>query len=226
MTDERYVFTQDVKERSRIKASAKYKKNGSKSKKCTTPSDFLSLSEKRKLNGEVMSMIMSKPFHDWKTFRKYPETLQTEYIHGLINNYGARGCDIAEMFGIGLATFYKVCSRYGSPISFGGRGGVKCRTMDERWLDFITTPDISEPVEGKKEVEKPTKTVETNEVHDEAPQVTAVEEDKKTTFSSLSYISFKSTSTKAELIEMLNSLMENDGVYEVFVRLDKREKET
>ena len=50
MTDAEYVFQQDVKERKKMKTGAMHRKCGSKSKKCTLPSDYLTPSQKKKLN--------------------------------------------------------------------------------------------------------------------------------------------------------------------------------
>ena len=47
-------FDFDVLQKKRIARGAYHRKNGSKSKRCTLPSDYLTAAEKRKLNGEVM----------------------------------------------------------------------------------------------------------------------------------------------------------------------------
>lgn len=157
MTDAEYVFKKTVKERSDVKRSAVHKKNGSKSKKCKTPSDYLTKKEREKMNGPVVSLKMNKPMTNWKEFRSLPEGLQREYIIGLITNYGARGNDIAQMMGVSKCQFYSACKAYNDPIFFK-RGGQNAHGMDERFMDFLTAPpEKSEPVIVEKLVAVPPK---------------------------------------------------------------------
>lgn len=96
MKDEEFIFRQEVREKKRIGAGAFHKKNGSKSKKCTLPSDHLTRKEKEKLNGECKSWNL-KAFYTWDEFRKMPEDIQLEYVNSLINRYDC-----------GLATISKI----------------------------------------------------------------------------------------------------------------------
>lgn len=135
MTDERFVFQQDVKERSKMKTGAFHKKNGCKSKKCTLPSDRLTASQKKKLNGECMSIKMNEPYHNWKDFKRLSIDMQRNYISNLVVEHQARSKDIAEMFNISPTTFSQYCIKFSPRIKFNGG-----RVMDEKWLDFITKP--------------------------------------------------------------------------------------
>jgi len=155
MTDERYVFNQDVAERSKMKTGAFHKKNGSKSKRCTLPSDHLTPAQKKKLSGPCFSINMNEPLHDWKKFRSLPKTMQVNYINGLVNNYGARQRDIADMFGVKPGTFSQYCcAKFKSETLFkkGGTG----KTMDERFLDFLTKPEKKEDAEVVQRTEAQT----------------------------------------------------------------------
>lgn len=87
MTDERYIYNQDIREKKIIGYGAKHKKNGSKSKKCSLPSDFLTRKEKAKLNGECKSWDMKK-FYTWDEFKQMPDDIALHYINGLVNRYG------------------------------------------------------------------------------------------------------------------------------------------
>lgn len=149
MTDERYVFNQDVAERSKMKTGAFHKKNGSKSKKCTLPSDHLTAKEKKKLNGECRMIKMNRPYKDWKQFKKLSESVKYSYISGLIDDYGARACDICEMFGISYQTLYDEFKRWSIPM----KPFKKKRNMDDRWLDFITKPEVVETVAKPKKTD-------------------------------------------------------------------------
>lgn len=159
MTDERFVFTQDVKERSQMKTGAFHKKNGSKSKKCTFPSDHLTAKQKKKLNGECETLKLNEPFRDWKAFKKYSVTMKTAYLDNLIHNYGARQKDVAEMFGITPNTIYLFCKELGIRFPKGGHGTGE---MDDRFLDFLTKP--AGTVEAKEEEQEDVRTMLDKEI--------------------------------------------------------------
>ena len=150
MTDERYVFNQDVAERSKMKTGAFHKKNGSKSKKCTLPSDHLTPKQKQKLNGSCESIKLNEPCHDWDKFKKLSKETKAEYIHNLVNNFGARRSDVAEMFGVDPRSLTNYLYTVGIRANFP-RGKNLPKEMDERFMDFITTPnDISAESTPKK----------------------------------------------------------------------------
>lgn len=107
MKDEEFIFRQEVREKKRIGAGAFHKKNGSKSKKCTLPSDRLTRKEKEKLNGECKSWNL-KAFYSWDEFKCMPSDIQLEYVNSLINRYDC-----------GLTTISKVLFRKApSTLSF------------------------------------------------------------------------------------------------------------
>lgn len=141
MTDERYVFNQDIRERSKMRTGAIHKVNGSKSKKCTLPSDHLTPTQKRKLNGECKSINLGKPITNFGEFRAYPYNLQQEYLQNLVTNYGARKIDICNMLGINNSNFDRYMRAHGIEVTFGQSVRGKHSRMDDRFLEFITRPD-------------------------------------------------------------------------------------
>lgn len=84
----------------------KGKKNGSRSKKCTLPSDRLTPAQKRRLNGPVSTYNLSKPMN-WIEFIQMPKDIQLEYLNTLVTNLKARRVDLCLMFGVSPATFDK-----------------------------------------------------------------------------------------------------------------------
>lgn len=148
MTDERYVFNQDVAERSKMKTGAFHKKNGSKSKKCTLPSDHLTACQKKKLNGECKSINLGKPITNFHEFRSYPYSMQQEYLQNLITNYGARKIDICEMLGTQFGNFARYIKMHGITLNFGKVARGKYSKMDDRFLEFITRPENTEEAES------------------------------------------------------------------------------
>ena len=199
MTDAAYCFQEDIRNRSIVKKGAIHKKNGSKSKRCTLPSDFLSAAQKRKKNGECVQMRMGEPIRDWKVFRSYPENLQAEYLNNLIDNYGARGCDLAEMFDISSPALYAVCKSYSTPVLFP-RGGN--RSMSESFRTFLN---------GTGEVVEEVQPEETDISEPEIPQKENPE--KAFEFSGVSRMSFGAVGTKDEVIAMLSRVLDGTTRY-------------
>lgn len=107
LSDEEYVYRQDIKEKKSAGRGAYHKKNGSKSKKCNFPSDYLTKKEKMAMNGECISYDMKK-FYTYAEFKTFPDDIQLRYINGLINRYNVTISAIAEdLFHITPTGFYK-----------------------------------------------------------------------------------------------------------------------
>ena len=100
-------FDYDVMQKKRLARNAKYKKNGSKSKRCTLPSDYLTAKEKRALNGECKTYKMSAPM-TWEEFKEMPYENQRLYITGLKQKFDITMADLTKLFGC----TYKAVSQY------------------------------------------------------------------------------------------------------------------
>ena len=86
-------FAADVKTKKAIASGAKHRKSGSKSKKCTLPSDNLTIKEKNALNGETHTLILDHAYtiEDLAVFSKQT---QRDYLIYLAKNI----CDTFEDF--------------------------------------------------------------------------------------------------------------------------------
>lgn len=86
-------FDTDVKMKKAIASGAKHRKSGSKSKKCTLPSDNLTIKEKNALNGETHTLILDHAYtiEDLAVFSKQT---QRDYLVYLAKNI----CDTFEDF--------------------------------------------------------------------------------------------------------------------------------
>lgn len=86
-------FDADVKMKKAIASSAKHRKSGSKSKKCTLPSDNLTIKEKNALNGETHTLNLNHAYaiEDLSVFSKQT---QRDYLIYLSKNV----CDTFEDF--------------------------------------------------------------------------------------------------------------------------------
>ena len=158
MDDATYVFNQTSAERKRTGRGAISKKNGSKSKRCTLPSDRLSAAEKKKLSGECKKYDLSKPMN-WKQFMGMPKDLQSEYLQKLVS-YGAGKKDAADMFGcsVGALSQYLYCYHKGEGL-FKKMLSSKERNSDDfmKWLGGGEAQNEEQTVEPAAEE---TKTIE------------------------------------------------------------------
>lgn len=92
-------FEFDIMQKKSIAHSARKQKIGTRSKKCSLPSDRLTNKQWKERNGEVMSYNPSKPM-EWSEFKMLPSRVQEEYIIGLQKKYSVTATDIAKMFGV------------------------------------------------------------------------------------------------------------------------------
>ena len=128
-------FDYDVYRKKNVARSAARRKCGSKSKKCTLPSDHLTKSQLKKLNGEVVTYKMKEPIV-WKEFKAMPPALQSEYITGLINEFHVTMKYVADMLGISTATFRRHLQTECTGVRFT-RGKRMSLDAEQAWLRFL-----------------------------------------------------------------------------------------
>ena len=116
MTDEAYLFKQDVREKA-ITARSSHKVGSSRRRKCRFSSDRLTKKEWEKLNGPIHTITPGVAM-TWEAFKAVPDTLQKKYIEGILEKYKVGPNAIARMFGIS-GTY---CGNYlrGLGFSFSG----------------------------------------------------------------------------------------------------------
>lgn len=105
-------FDYDVRQKKIVARGAAHRKNGSKSKRCSLPSDNLTEAQKRKLNGPCATVKMDQPM-DWATFKKLPDGLRKEYIERLMEDYHTSQKMLAGMFGVSQSSVYLEMKRLG-----------------------------------------------------------------------------------------------------------------
>lgn len=151
MDDAVYLFKETSKSAKRLARGAYNKRTGSRSKKCSLPSDRLTPKQLKERNGEIMSYNLSKPMN-WDTFKKLDDDTQRRYIYRLANSYHGRSRDVAVMFGITPVYFSNWLSRK----SWGGEvfPHTGKRTAHSAWLDFLRS-DSPKPEGVLEHVEEP-----------------------------------------------------------------------
>ena len=155
-------FDYDAMQKKRIARGASHMKRGSKSKKCTLPSDYLTAAQKRRLNGPVSTYKLDEPMN-WESFKAMPEDLQKKYILNLQETYQANDKMIAKLFGKSDVTVGEHRKRLGlKPTGKSRMTRDEVAVRDAKWDAFCNGVVGGKPGEPKK--------IENNEVeelHDE-----------------------------------------------------------
>lgn len=156
MNDAAYAFKEDVKERKSLLSGVRHKKNGSKSKKVTFPSDNLSYYQRKKLNGEVKSYFMNRPM-TWKEFQTYPDDLQETYLATLVDGFNVSMNQIGDMMNISNTTLNRLIKTKGFTKIHTTRGRRVVTEEDiQSWNEFLgdwPTGRYSEKYFGRKTTE-------------------------------------------------------------------------
>lgn len=113
MTDEKYLFLQDVREKKNTGRSARNKRTHcGKGGSVKLPSDYLSKKELQKMNGDVISYKLNSPM-SWDEFKAMPDDIRTMYIKNIRTQFGAPGTEIAKMMGCAQRTISSEIIRLG-----------------------------------------------------------------------------------------------------------------
>lgn len=139
-------FYSEVNGRKNIARSASHRINGSKSKKCTFPSDNLTPAQKKKLNGACVMYNLGAPM-TWEEFKNLPVDLSEEYACGLREKYRVSAADLGEMFGVTRMPVINHMTKLGYCERFLSIHGKRSRMTDEykeAWEKFLHP----EPVES------------------------------------------------------------------------------
>lgn len=135
MTD----FDYDVMQKKRTAAGAYHRKGGSKSRKCTLPSDHLTEAQKRKLNGPVITVNLNQPI-GWQEFKALnSDSLKKSYLINLLNTYKPSARMLGEMLGVSLPTVTKELRRLGLPVNTNSplyHGSEEFKTKRAMWAAF------------------------------------------------------------------------------------------
>lgn len=113
MTD----FDYDCYRKKNVAHSAARRKGGSKSKKCSLPSDHMTQKQWKERCGQVMSYNIGRPMA-WAEFSQLPKDLKEEYMNNLIEKYNANARTMAEVFGVSVATVFRVVKTDGLNVTF------------------------------------------------------------------------------------------------------------
>lgn len=135
------AFDSEVRERKRLVSSARHKKNGSKSKRCSLPSDHLTERQWKARCGEIMEYKLSSPV-PWAEFKRYPRDIQEMYIQNMVEKYHVTASDLGRLFGCHYATISRFCQKQGLhvPFSVGRRMSAEEKAAFEKLFTQVAAP--------------------------------------------------------------------------------------
>lgn len=149
-------FDREVKSRKALVPSARRKKNGVKSKRCTMPFEYMTKKEIAKMNGELTSINLNKPY-SMPEFKQFPETMQAEYLQNLVDKFDMSTVMPSKLLGCSISYANRIMRNLGIRIRANGKKSTKAQR--EAFDNFIKqgvndeVEDASDEVEVKVEAE-------------------------------------------------------------------------
>ena len=105
MSDEKYEFIEDVKEKRFTARSARNKKGHTgKGGAMKTASDFMSKKELKALHGECKTYKLGAPM-SWSKFSEMPDDLKAMYIKSLRKKFNVPDEELAVAMGVDILAF-------------------------------------------------------------------------------------------------------------------------
>ena len=146
-------FDFDCMEKKRIARGDRYRRRGSRSRKCSLSTDHMTQKQWRERNGSIVSVRMDQPL-SWENFKSLSKDLQEEYINSLMERFSANSQSLAEMFGISSCTVRRYIQENHLGVTF--RVGHSMSGEQRRaWENFLRPP-----AEEKGEMDMPAATQE------------------------------------------------------------------
>lgn len=191
-------FEFDCLQKKRLAHQAKYRKRGSKSKKCPMSTDYMTRRQWLERCGKIVTVNMNEPI-TWKVFKELSKQTQEEYIHNLMGLYSVNATSLAAMFHIQPLTVRRHIAAQQLAVSFPVGHSMNAEQR-RAWERFIN---------GKQGEEN--NTVEATETTDENPT------DNKMEMSGFS-LRFNGPIDISMIANSLTHILGNNAVGEVEIR--------
>jgi hypothetical protein len=108
MTDEKYLYNQDLREKKSTARSARNKRTHTgKSGRVRFPSDNLTKKELQAMNGKLERYRLNEPM-SWKEFKAMPDDIKISYIKALQGKFNVTATALGDMFGVDRITVGKM----------------------------------------------------------------------------------------------------------------------
>lgn len=149
------TYQETIAERKSMANSARRRVNGSKSRKCSLPSDNLTPAQKRKLNGPCVTYAINRPM-DWETFKAMPKDLKADHISYIQTRFEVGVATIGQtVFGIAQPTLRAYLANNGIHYDAHHRSSAAKVMALRNWVNEVeeepviaaptTTPECAEP---------------------------------------------------------------------------------
>lgn len=129
-------FDYDVRQKKLIARGAAHMKRGSRSRKCSLPSDNLTAKQLANLSGPCVSIRMNSPI-TYTDFKRFPDDLKREYLLGLRDRYQVTQAAVAKMM---QASTWSMCTWYkklGIDATLPPMTADERKKNRERWEQFL-----------------------------------------------------------------------------------------
>lgn len=215
MTDEKYTLIHDIKEKKAAARGAFARKGGSRSKRCSLPSDHLTPAQLKRRNSQVSTVKLNQPI-TYAELQTLTPSLKFLYLDNLIHRYKARRVDIVTMLGIAQNTWVRLLPTLPGKLIFEG----KPKHPAPEWLEFIggraeeIEPEDVRDLPADTPAPDPDPIVEVQPVEIEQPLIPQppILPDR---------IDLSITGTPAQLIDLLSMLTEADQSYSFRLSFNK-----
>jgi hypothetical protein len=192
------VFYEEVRRGKELAKGSRHRKNGSKSRKCSLPSDRLTEKQRKKLNGDIMSYQLKQP-KTWEQFKAMPVDIQQEFVMCLQSEFNIGTAQFAAMFGIAKNTFWLHCNKHDLRLK---RSGYRMMSIANSmaWGAFLKSGSQA-PISDAPDV--PTTSTPTQEVSGDTGRSTG---SKGMEMSQL-HIQFNGVTNPMDLVTILTTLV-------------------
>lgn len=143
-------FEFDCLQKKRLAQQEKYRKRGSKSKKCPMSTDHMTKKQWIERCGKIVTIKMDSPV-SWASFKELSKQTQEEYLKNLMEKYHINASSLAEMFHITPITVRRHIATQGLAVSFPV--GHSMNAEDRRAWELFLSGDAVEQSENEVSLE-------------------------------------------------------------------------
>ena len=143
-------FEFDCLQKKRLAQQAKYRKRGSKSKKCPMSTDHMTKKQWIERCGKIVTIKMDSPV-SWASFKELSKQTQEEYLKNFMEKYHINASSLAEMFHITPITVRRHIATQGLAVSFPV--GHSMNAEDRRAWELFLSGDAVEQSENEVSLE-------------------------------------------------------------------------
>lgn len=131
-------FDYENLQKKRVAAGAARMKRGSKSKKCTLLSDYLTPAQLKAKNGEVKTMNMNQPVC-WQDFKDWPADIQKEYIEVRMREFNCTMTGLAHIFNVDVTLLRRLLVKINYDMSHFNVGRKMTKENRAKMMAWINT---------------------------------------------------------------------------------------